>query len=119
MLLHALSPREEQQAAGLAGVGRTELVVHVAARARTAPRSRTWASSGWGWYSKTDNGVAMVWTDGRVYCPLHAILYTSPITAVRAARGKGMGFACRAVVADCAYSVGDDWYLALRAAGGV
>ncbi|MFI1367972.1 hypothetical protein ACH4UI_34610 [Streptomyces griseochromogenes] len=28
-----------------------------------------------------------------------------------------LGFGCRAVVADCAYSVSDDWYLALREAG--
>src|SRR3954452_23949340 len=31
--------------------------------------------------------------------------------------GKAAGFGCRAVVADCAYSVSDDWYLALREAG--
>ncbi|WP_078916275.1 transposase [Streptomyces viridochromogenes] len=38
------------------------------------------------------------------------------LVAAIAARGKGAGFGCRAVVADCAYSDSDDWYLALRAA---
>nr|WP_246562843.1 IS701 family transposase [Streptomyces roseirectus] len=85
---------------------------------------------------KTDNGVVTVttvWTDGRVYYPLHAQPYTPAhhftrgradpgfrtkpqIAAALAARGKELGFACRAVVADCAYSVSDDWYLALREA---
>ncbi|MCX5357771.1 transposase [Streptomyces sp. NBC_00124] len=37
--------------------------------------------------------------------------------AALAVRGKETGFGCRAVVADCAYSVSDDWYLALREAG--
>ncbi|WP_234347943.1 IS701 family transposase [Streptomyces rimosus] len=36
------------------------------------------------------------------------------ISTALAARGKAAGFACRAVVDDCAYSVSDDWYLALR-----
>ncbi|MEU9979595.1 transposase [Streptomyces sp. NPDC051014] len=86
---------------------------------------------------KTDNGivtVTTVWTDGRVYYPLHAKPYTPAhhftrgrldpafrtkpqLSAALAARGKAAGFGCRAVVADCAYSVSDDWYLALREAG--
>ncbi|WEO92858.1 transposase [Streptomyces sp. FXJ1.172] len=86
---------------------------------------------------KTDNGVVTVttvWTDGRVYYPLHATPYTPAhhfdrgrldpafrtkpqLAAALAARGKEAGFGCRAVVADCAYSVSDDWYLALREAG--
>ncbi|MFF1630981.1 transposase [Streptomyces sp. NPDC058251] len=90
-----------------------------------------------GRYGKTDNGivtVTTVWTDGGVYYPLHASLYTPAhhfargrsdpafrrkpqLAAALAARGKEAGFACRAVVADCAYSVSDDWYLALREAG--
>ncbi|QNP76187.1 transposase [Streptomyces roseirectus] len=36
------------------------------------------------------------------------------ISAGLAVRGKAAGFACWAVVADCAYSVSDDWYPALR-----
>ncbi|MFE0063150.1 transposase [Streptomyces sp. NPDC059003] len=83
---------------------------------------------------KTDNGivtVTTVWTDGRVYYPLHAQPYTPAhhfrrgradpgfqtkpqISAALAARGKAAGFACRAVVADCAYSVSDYWYFVLR-----
>ncbi len=39
------------------------------------------------------------------------------ISAALAVRGKEAGFTCRAVVADCAYSTSDDWYLALRDAG--
>ncbi|MEV0186574.1 transposase [Streptomyces sp. NPDC050625] len=39
------------------------------------------------------------------------------LAAALAARGKEAGFSCRAVVADCACSVSDDWYLALREAG--
>ncbi|WST81644.1 transposase [Streptomyces sp. NBC_01136] len=39
------------------------------------------------------------------------------MAAFLAARGKEAGFSCRAVVADCAYSLSDDWYLALREAG--
>ncbi|MFE9813440.1 transposase, partial [Streptomyces sp. NPDC005548] len=86
---------------------------------------------------KTDNGVVTVttvWTDGRVYYPLHATPYTPAhhfargrsdpafrtkpqLAAALAARGKTAGFGCRAVVADCAYSVSDTWYLALREAG--
>ncbi|MEU6667867.1 transposase [Streptomyces sp. NPDC046727] len=86
---------------------------------------------------KTDNGivtVTTVWTDGRVYYPLHAIPYTPAhhfargrsdpafrtkpqLAAALAVRGKEAGFRCRAVVADCACSVSDDWYLALREAG--
>ncbi|MFD1276230.1 transposase [Streptomyces kaempferi] len=85
---------------------------------------------------KTDNGivtVTTVWTDGRVYCPLHATPYTPAhhitrgssdpafhtkpqLAAALAARGKESGVGCRAVVADCASSVSDDWYLALREA---
>ena len=38
------------------------------------------------------------------------------IFAALAVRGKEAGFACRAVVAGCAYSTSDDWYLSLRAA---
>nr|WP_260860091.1 hypothetical protein [Streptomyces cupreus] len=34
-----------------------------------------------------------------------------------AARGKEAGFGFRAVVADCAYSVSDDWYFTLCDAG--
>ncbi|MFF4185444.1 IS701 family transposase [Streptomyces sp. NPDC001691] len=98
----------------------------------TAHVGRQWL----GRLGKTDNGivtVTTVWTDGRVYYPLHAQPYTPAhhftrgradpgfrtkpqIAAALAARGKEAGFACRAVVADCAYSVSDDWYLALREA---
>ncbi len=39
------------------------------------------------------------------------------LAAALAARGKAAGFGCRAVVADCAYSVSDTWCLALREAG--
>ncbi|MFJ2240351.1 hypothetical protein [Streptomyces sp. NPDC087859] len=39
------------------------------------------------------------------------------MAAALAVRGKEAGIGCRAVVADCAYSVSDDWYLALRAVG--
>ncbi|MFF7452569.1 MULTISPECIES: transposase [unclassified Streptomyces] len=79
---------------------------------------------------KTDNGivtVTTVWTDGRICYPLHAQPYTPAhhftrgrfdpsfrtkpqLSATLAARGKEAGFGCRAVVADCAYSVSDDWY---------
>ncbi|QCX82688.1 hypothetical protein C9F11_46770 (plasmid) [Streptomyces sp. YIM 121038] len=98
----------------------------------TAHVGRQWL----GRYGKTDNcivTVTTVWTDGRVYYPLHAQPYTPAhhfprgrrdpafrtkpqIAAALTARGKEAGFACRAVVADCAYSVSDDWYLALREA---
>ncbi|XUL89658.1 IS701 family transposase [Streptomyces galilaeus] len=98
----------------------------------TAHVGRQWL----GRLGKTDNGVVTVttvWTDGRVYYPLHAQPYTPAhhfrrgradpgfrtkpqIAAALAARGKEAGFACRAVVADCAYSVSDDWYLTLREA---
>ncbi|WP_172388026.1 IS701 family transposase [Streptomyces sp. MNP-20] len=98
----------------------------------TAHVGRQWL----GRYGKTDNcvvTVTTVWTDGRVYYPLHTQPYTPAhhfprgrrdpgfrtkpqIAAALAARGKEAGFACRAVVADCAYSVSDDWYLALREA---
>ncbi|MFD7407505.1 hypothetical protein ACFV7R_33670 [Streptomyces sp. NPDC059866] len=64
--------------------------------------------------------MTTVWTDGRVYYPLHATPYTpahhfargrsapafrtkpQPAAAL-AARAKEAGFGCRAVVADCAY----------------
>ena len=98
----------------------------------TAHVGRQWL----GRLGKTDNGivtVTTVWTDGRIYYPLHAQPYTPAhhfghgradpgfrtkpqISAALAARGKEAGFACRAVVADCAYLVSDDWYLALREA---
>lgn len=98
----------------------------------TAHVGRQWL----GRLGKTDNGivtVATVWTDGRVYYPLHATPYTPAhhfargrsdpafrtkpqLAAALAARGKATGFGCRAVIADCAYSVSDDWYLALREA---
>ncbi|MFJ4640753.1 hypothetical protein ACIP69_34885 [Streptomyces hygroscopicus] len=39
------------------------------------------------------------------------------LAAALAARGKEAGFGCRAVVADCASSVSNTWYLALREAG--
>ncbi|MFD8396590.1 transposase, partial [Streptomyces sp. NPDC059680] len=42
---------------------------------------------------------------------------TPLLAAALGSRGKEAGFGCRAVVADCAYSVSDDWYLALREAG--
>ncbi|MEU2867235.1 transposase [Streptomyces mirabilis] len=100
---------------------------------KTAHVGRQWL----GRLGKTDNGivtVTTVWTDGRVYYPLHATPYTPAhhfarsrsdpafrtkpqLAAALAARGKEAGFGCRAVVADCAYSVSDDWYLALREAG--
>ncbi len=90
-----------------------------------------------GRYGKTDNGIVVmttVWTDGRVYCPLHAQAYTPAhhfargrsdpalrtkpqLSAALAARAEEAGFACRTVVADCSYSVSDDRYLALRDAG--
>jgi hypothetical protein len=97
----------------------------------TANVGRQWL----GRLGKTDNGtvtVTTVWADGRVYYPLHASPYTpahhfargrsdpafrTKPQAALAARGKEAGFGCRAVVADCAYSVSDDWYLALREAG--
>ncbi|MFK4273179.1 transposase [Streptomyces milbemycinicus] len=85
----------------------------------TAHVGRQWL----GRLGKTDNGivtVTTVWTDGRVYYPLHATPYTpahhftrgrsdpafrtKPQPAAHlAARGKEAGFSCRAVVADCAY----------------
>ncbi|WUV39570.1 transposase (plasmid) [Streptomyces sp. NBC_01483] len=99
----------------------------------TAHVGRQWL----GRYGKTDHGivtVTTVWTDSRVYYPLHATPYTPAhhfargrsdpacrtkpqLAAALAARGKAAGFGCRAVVADCAYSVSDDWYRALREAG--
>ncbi|MFJ5310061.1 transposase [Streptomyces sp. NPDC088350] len=99
----------------------------------TAHVGRQWL----GRLGKTDNGivtVTRVWTDGRIHYPLHAQPYTPAhhfargradpdfrtkpqISAALAAQGKQAGFACRAVVADCAYPVSDDWYLALREAG--
>jgi SRSO17 transposase len=99
----------------------------------TAHVGRQWL----GRLGKTDNGivtVTTVWTDGRVYYPLHARPYTPAhhfarsrsdpafrtkpqLAADLAARGKEAGFGCRAVVADCAYSVSDDWYFTLRDAG--
>ncbi|WTP47948.1 transposase [Streptomyces tauricus] len=95
----------------------------------TAHVGRQWL----GRLGKTDNGivtVTTVWTDGRIYYPLHAQPYTPAhhfdrgradpafrtepqISAALAVRGKEAGFACRAVVADCAYSTSDDWYFAL------
>nr|WP_211834289.1 MULTISPECIES: transposase [Streptomyces violaceusniger group] len=85
----------------------------------TAHVGRQWL----GRLGKTDNGivtVTTVWTDGRVYYPLHTTPYTpahhfargrsdpafrtKPQPAAHlAARGKEAGFDCRAVVADCAY----------------
>lgn len=85
----------------------------------TANVGRQWL----GRYGKTDNGivtVTTVWTDGRVYYPLHATpctpahhsargrsdpaFRTKPqLAAALAARGKEAGFSCRAVVADYAY----------------
>ncbi|WRZ00334.1 transposase [Streptomyces sp. NBC_00481] len=85
----------------------------------TAHVGRQWL----GRLGKTDNGivtVTTVWTDGRVYYPLHAHPYTPAhhfargrsdpafrtkprLSAALATRGKEAGFACRAVVADCAY----------------
>ncbi|GAA0438572.1 hypothetical protein GCM10010357_70000 [Streptomyces luteireticuli] len=96
----------------------------------TAHMGRQWLGR-WG---KTDNcvvTVATVWTDGRVYYPLHAMPYTPAhhfrrgrndpafrtkpqLSAALAAHGKEASFPCRAVVTDCAYSVSDDWYFALR-----
>lgn len=99
----------------------------------TANVGRQWL----GRLGKTDNGivtVTTVWTDGRVYYPLHATPYTPAhhfardrtdpalrtkpqMAAALAVRGKEAGYGCRAVVADCAYSVSDDWYGALRDGG--
>ncbi|MEU4658715.1 transposase [Streptomyces sp. NPDC023723] len=82
----------------------------------TANVGRQWL----GRLGKTDNGivtVTTVWTDGRVYYPLHATPYTpahhfargrsDPAfrtkpqrSAALAARGKEAGFGCRAVIAD-------------------
>ncbi|WP_184927064.1 IS701 family transposase [Streptomyces spectabilis] len=98
----------------------------------TAHVGRQWL----GRYGKTDNGVVTVttvWTDGQVYYPLHAQPYTPAhhfprgqrdpgfrtkpqLAAALTAEGQQAGFPCRAVVADCAYSTSDDWYLALREA---
>ncbi|WSS92549.1 transposase [Streptomyces phaeochromogenes] len=45
-------------------------------------------------------------------------LRTKPqLAAALAVRGKEAGFGCRAMVADCAYSVSENWYLALRPPG--
>ncbi|MDF3291556.1 transposase [Streptomyces sp. RB6PN23] len=106
---------------------------HRAARRKdgtaTAHVGRQWLGR-WG---KTDNcvvTVTTVWTDGRVYYPLHAVPYTPAhrfprgrndpafrtkpqLSAALAAEGKAAGFPCWAVVADCAYSVSDDWYYTL------
>lgn len=86
----------------------------------TAHVGRQWL----GRYGKTDNGVVTmtkVWTDGRIYYPLHIqppahhfdrgradpAFRTKPrISAALATQGKEAGFACRTVVADCAYSTG-------------
>ncbi|MEU8975688.1 transposase [Streptomyces monashensis] len=85
----------------------------------TAHVGRQWL----GRLGKTDNGivtVTTVWTDGRVYYPLHATPYAPAhhfargrsdpafrmkpqLAAALAARGKEAGFGCRAAVADCAY----------------
>jgi hypothetical protein len=85
----------------------------------TAHVGRQWL----GRLGKTDNGivtVTTVWTDGRVYYPLHTAPYTPAhhfargrsdpafrtkpqLAAALAARRKAAGFGCRAVVADCAY----------------
>lgn len=82
-------------------------------------------------------GGLIAWSaaaDGRVYYPLHEHPYTPAhhfargrsdpafrtkpqLAAALEARGKEAGFGCRAVVADCAYSVSDTRYLALREAG--
>ncbi|WP_181810150.1 transposase [Streptomyces ipomoeae] len=85
----------------------------------TAHVGRQWL----GRLGKTDSGivtVTTVWTDGRVYYPLHATPCTpahrfargrsgpafrtkpQPAAAL-AARGSKAGFGCRAAVADCAY----------------
>nr|WP_240496383.1 transposase [Streptomyces torulosus] len=105
----------------------------IAAATATAHVGRQWL----GRYGKADNGivtVTTVWTDDRVYYPLYAQPYTPAhhfargrsdpafrikpqLSAALAARAEEAGFACRAVVADCAYSVSDDRYLALREAG--
>ncbi|MFM9701090.1 transposase [Streptomyces europaeiscabiei] len=94
----------------------------------TAHVGRQWLGR-LGRLGKTDNGivtVTTVWTDGRVYYPLHAHPYTPAhhfargrsdpafrtkpqLSAALAARGKEAGFSCRAVVADCAYSVSNTW----------
>jgi hypothetical protein len=60
---------------------------------------------------KTSRYPTHMWTDGRVYYPLHAQPYTPAQAAALADRAKEAAFGCRAVVADCAYSVSDDWYL--------
>ncbi|WP_346779883.1 transposase [Streptomyces sp. S3(2020)] len=98
----------------------------------TAHVGRQWL----GRLGKTDYGivtVTTVWTDGRVFCPLYATPYTpahhftrgrsdpafrteSQLAAALVVHGKAAGFGCRAVVADCAYSVSCDWHLALREA---
>ncbi|WP_254647682.1 transposase [Streptomyces sp. GbtcB6] len=54
---------------------------------------------------------------GRGFREYLAGLATPYTLAHHFARGKAAGFGCRAVVADCAHSASDDWYLALREAG--
>jgi len=90
-----------------------------------------------GRYGKTDNGVVTVttlWSDGRVYYPLHADPYTPAkhfdkgkndpgfrtklqIGAELARRGEAAGFPFRAVAADSAYGDQDGFRGELRAAG--
>nr|WP_236072254.1 transposase [Streptomyces polyasparticus] len=83
----------------------------------TAHVGRQWL----GRLGRTDNGIVTVtttWTDGRVYCPLHAQPYTPAhhfrrgrndldlrtkpqISAELAARGKDEGFACCRRTSSC------------------
>ena len=90
-----------------------------------------------GRYGKTDNGVVTVttlWSDGRVYYPLHADPYTPAkhfdkgksdpgfrtklqIGAELARRAEAAGFPFRAVAADSAYGDQDGFRGELREAG--
>ncbi|MFJ5036080.1 transposase [Streptomyces sp. NPDC088560] len=99
----------------------------------TAHVGRQWL----GRYGKTDSGIVtmtMVWTDGRVYYPLHATPYTpahrfargcsvpafrtkTQLAAALAARGRRRASAAGRWSPTAPTEVSDDWYLALREAG--
>lgn len=99
----------------------------------TAHIGRQWL----GRLGKTDNGIVTVttlWSDGRIYYPLHMRCYTPAkhfpkgktdpafrtklqIGAELAAQAAGAGIAFRAVAADAAYGDQDNFRAELRAAG--
>src|SRR5438445_9180556 len=105
--------------------------------ARTAPRPRTWAGSGWAGTARPATGVVTVTTvraDERLYYPVHAVPYTPArhlakgksdpgfrtrlaIGADLAVRARAAGFAFRAVVADSAYGDQDGFRAGLAGAG--